>query len=109
VSIEKLKAVHEATHPSKPHRTKTTSAELAGDAGSINETPSLSQPNGATTRKIATNPTHVHLVFRGRSQVRDIASDVHDDVVLRDAHVHRDLFGIADEAAKHVHCVGCGS
>jgi integrase/recombinase XerD len=31
VSIEKLKAVHEATHPAKPRRTKTTSAELAGD------------------------------------------------------------------------------
>jgi integrase/recombinase XerD len=31
VSNVKLKEVHEATHPAKLHRTKTTSAELAGD------------------------------------------------------------------------------
>jgi len=31
VTIEKLKAVHEATHPAKMQTTKTTAAELAGD------------------------------------------------------------------------------
>jgi integrase/recombinase XerD len=42
VSIEKLKAVHEATHPARAHRTKTTSAELAGCAGTSQEAPSHS-------------------------------------------------------------------
>jgi integrase/recombinase XerD len=32
VSIEKLKEVHEATHPARMQTTKTTAAELAGDA-----------------------------------------------------------------------------
>jgi integrase/recombinase XerD len=47
VSIEKLKAVHEATHPARLHRTKTTAADLAGDASTTAGEPSPFAADGA--------------------------------------------------------------
>jgi integrase/recombinase XerD len=56
VSIEKLKEVHEATHPARMKTTKTTAAELAGEALTAAAKPSSFVADGAEERSERDEP-----------------------------------------------------